>query len=420
MSNSLCFQDVRVFRDGRFSEVQDFHVCDGRWVEGPVAGAQVINGRGCWILPGMFALGVDFQEPERDDIYTLKDGFEAMRRGGFSAALYESHANPLDDVPKLKSMLDAGSRSGLDVKFLGALSVGNKGKALSEMLELAAGGAVGFGDGNELPSSLRFLRLALEYASMTGLRCYFQPTDISLKGKGCVHEGHFADALGLKGIPSQAETIAVHQLLELAGWLKVPVHLKQITCAESLELVRAARLRGVDVTCDVSVYHLLLDDTGLFELDTNAHLIPPPRTRADRDALWAGLADSTIQAISCAHVPVLPQDKEVHFEDAMPGAVSLEIAFAALLQESQARLPGGVSALVALLTEGPANVVGVSLPRLEPGLDSPWFLFDPACERVVEPRSFAGKVQNSPLLGRKVQGCLRGTCFAGYWRASEV
>jgi len=416
MSKALCFKSVRIFAAGKLSSVQDFYTVDGRWSKDPVAGAEVVDVAGSWILPGLFALGVDFQEPIRDDIYTVKDGIEAMRRGGFSSAVYESPANPLDDIRKLKAMQDDCGKGGLEFHFLGALSVGNDGKALAEMLELSSGGVVGFGDGNHLPSSLRFLRFALEYAGMTGLRCFFQPSERSLMGKGCVHEGHYADTIGMKGIPSQAETIAVHQILELALWLQVPVHLKQLSCAESLNLVRNARARGVDVTCDVSIYHLLLDDACLLNLDTHTHLIPPLRTATDREALWQGLADGTVQAISCQHTPVLPQDKEVNFEEAMPGAVSLEIAFAALLPEAEKRFTNGISDLLRLLVDGPASILGLPARHLEPEVDCPFIVFKSDAEHVVTTQTFAGDVHNSPLLGSTLNGRVLGTCFDGMWR----
>jgi len=418
MSKNLCFRGVQVLTENGLGQPQDFYVSNGRWVA-TVPQAEVIEAAGSWILPGFHALGVDFQEPVRDDIYTNRDGFEAMRRGGFFSALYESNANPVDDLPKLKALQDACGKSGLDFHFLGAISVGHAGKALAEMLELAAGGVVGFGDGNHLPSNLRFLRLALEYASMTGLRCFFQPTASSLVGKGCVHEGHYADTLGMKGIPPLAETIAVHQILELAGWLKVPVHLKQLTCAESLNLIRNARKRGVDVTCDISIYHLLLDDSILVELDTHTHLLPPLRTAEDREALWQGLAEGTVQAISCAHSPVLPQDKEVNFEDSMPGAVSLEIAFAALLPSAIKYLPGGVEDLVKLMVQGPAQICSIPSRALTLDQENPFLLFDPSVNWNPKGFDFAGQVQNTPLLGKPLHGRVLGTFFDGSWKWNQ-
>ncbi|HSQ41520.1 MAG TPA: dihydroorotase [Fibrobacteraceae bacterium] len=414
--NNYCFAGARAYVGSRFQEPADFWVQKGKWVKGPLPDAHRVEAQGCWILPGLSALLVDFQEPIRDDVYTLHDGFEAMHRGGFYSALYESAANPLDDIQKLKAIRDACGKSGLEFHFLGALSVDHAGKSLSEMLELASGGVVGFGDGDRFPTSLRFIRLALEYAGMTGLRCFFQPLETSLMGKGCVHEGHYADAFGIRGIPSQAETIAVHQILELAGWLKVPVHLKQITCRESLSLLRLARDRGIDVTCDVSVNHLLFDDSSLEALDTNMHLRPPLRTAEDRTALWNALSDGTIQAISCAHVPVLPQDKETHFEDAQPGAVSLEIALAALLPEARQRLCGGEEALLTLLVDGPSRVLGLPPRTLAEDQNIPFLLYDPRVERKVQIQDFCGQVHNSPLLGAKIQGKVLGDFFDGSWR----
>ncbi len=417
MNNAFGFEGVRVFAEGKLGAPQTFWVNNGSWVDGPIPGATMIPASGSWILPGLFALGVDFQEPNHDEVYTLRDGFEAMRRGGFFSALYESPANPIDDVYKLRSLQDAMGKSGLDFHFLGSISVENEGKSLAEMMELSAGGVAALGDGNAFPSNLRFIRLALEYAGMTGQRCFFQPTEKALSAKGCVHEGHYADTLGMRGIPSQAETIAVHQLLELAGWLQVPVHLKQLTCAESLNLVRNARQKGVDVTCDISIYHLLLDDAALMTLDTHLHLRPVLRTVEDKEALWMGLQDGTVQAISCAHCPVLPQDKLVHFEDSLPGAVSLEIMLSALHTAAKARqIP--VEKWLPWISDAAAQVAGLPFQTLEKNKDVPFVLFHPEQQWKVVESTFAGQVYNSPLIGKTQQGKILGTNFNQTWRSA--
>jgi dihydroorotase len=414
--SKILLKGVRPFVNGKLStSAQDMLLEDGCWSTGSTAGAQVVDGQGALALPALFALGVDFQEPVRDDVYNLEDGFAAMRRGGFAGALYESAANPLDDMPKLKSMQQACVPTGLDVRFLGAFSTGFEHKGLAEMLELSEGGVAGFGDGGHVGGSLRFMRLAMEYGRMTGKRFFVHPMEKSLRQVGLVHEGIYSDTLGMKGIPRQAETIAVYQLLELASWLQVPLHLRQITCAESLELIARARGRGQDVTCDVGLYHLLFDDSHLFALDSNLNVQPPLRNAADREALWQGLLDGTVQAISCNHLPVLPQDKEVNFEDALPGAISLEVALAALWQPALLRLQGDPARLLQWLGSAPASLAGATSPALALGGQVALVLFDPSCSWTIGGRDFAGKPENSPLLGQTLHGRVRGSYVGGQW-----
>jgi len=314
-------------------------------------------------------------------------------------------------------MQQACAPTGLDVRFLGAFSTGFENKGLAEMLELAEGGVSGFGDGGHAGGSLRFMRLAMEYGRMTGKRFFVHPVEKSLKHVGLVHEGVYSDTLGMKGIPRQAESIAVYQLLELAAWLEVPLHLRQLTCAESVDLVARARARGQDVTCDVGVYHLLFDDSQLFQFDSNLNIQPPVRSASDREALWQGLLDGTVQAISCNHLPVLPQDKEVNFEDAMPGAVSLEVALSALWLPAMERLQGEPSRLLQWLGAEPARLASADWSPLVQGERVSLVLFDPAQTWDIQGRDFAGKPENSPLLGKSLVGKVLGCYTGGQWTA---
>ncbi|MCF0222407.1 MAG: dihydroorotase, partial [Fibrobacter sp.] len=291
------------------------------------ADAKVVDCNGALVMPALFGLGLDFKEPLRDDVYTFADGFEAMRKGGFYGGLYESSANPIDDADKFTAMVNRFDVGGLeqrcandfDMKFLGAYSKGFGSDSLAEMMELAEAGVAGFGDGNSSIPHSRFLRLAMEYGKMTGKRFFFQAMDKTLRKSGCVHEGAYSDMLGMKGIPRIAETIAAYTVLETARFLQVPVHFKQVTCGETLDLIRNARKNGMDVTCDVNVYHLLFDDSCLSLLDSTYHVLPPFRAASDREALWTGVADGTVNAISMNHTPVLRQDADVNFEDSVPG-----------------------------------------------------------------------------------------------------
>lgn len=415
--SKILLQGVRPYVNGKLAAATDMLLENGKWSKASADGAVKVDASGALALPALFALGVDFQEPVRDDIYNLEDGFAAMRLGGFAGALYESSANPLDDMPKLKSMQQAASSTGLDVRFLGAFSTGFENKGLAEMLELSEGGVAGFGDGGHIGGSLRFLRLAMEYGAMTGKRFFIHPMEKSLRHVGLVHEGVYSDTLGMKGIPRQAETIAVYEMLELSAWLQVPIHLRQLTCAESIELVARARARGQDVTCDVGIYHLLFDDSCLFELDSHLNIQPPVRSAADREALWQGLLAGTVQAISCNHLPVLPQDKEVNFEDAMPGAISLEVALSALWRPAMHRLSGDPARLLEWLGAAPARLAGASVGALVPDGAAELVVFHPEKPWSVLGRDFAGKTENSPLLGKSLQGAILGSYLGGVWTA---
>ena len=369
---------------------------------------------GALVMPALFGLGLDFMEPLRDDVYTCADGFEAMRKGGFYGGFYESSANPIDDADKFTAMVnrfktEAFGERAFEIKFLGAYSKGFGTDSLAEMVELAEAGVAGFGDGNAAIPHSRFLRLAMEYGKMTGKRFFFQPMDRTLRHSGCVHEGAYSDMLGMKGIPRIAETIAAYTILETARFLQVPVHLKQVTCGETLDLVCRARKAGIDVTCDVGLYHLLLDDSCLETLDSAYHILPPIRSAADREALWQGVEDGTVNAISVSHTPVLRQDTVVNFEDSVPGALSLEVALPAIWNKLVDRV--GEARAIELLSTAPAHLAGADSAH------DNVVVFDPDRPHVVVESDFAGHVCNSPLMGKELPSSILATYINGVWTA---
>ena len=367
---------------------------------------------GALVMPALFGLGLDFMEPLRDDVYTFADGFDAMRKGGFYGGLYESAANPIDDADKFTAMVnrfksEERGEEAFDIKFLGAYSKGFGTDSLAEMVELAEAGVAGFGDGNGVIPHSRFLRLAMEYGKMTGKRFFFQPMDKTLRHSGCVHEGAYSDMLVMKGIPRIAETIAAYTVLETARFLQVPVHFKQVTCGETLELVRNARKNGIDVTCDVNLYHVLLDDSCLETLDSAYHILPPIRSAADREALWQGVVDGTVNAISVNHTPVLRQDTVVNFEDSVPGALSLEVALPAVWNKLVASV--GEARAIELLSTAPARLAGA-----ESAGESVVVLAPEKTHKVLE-SDFAGHVCNSPLTGKVLPSSILATYINGVW-----
>ena len=420
--SNVVLKNVRLWDGKKFVEtdqlaIADGYVADKDYFDKGSESAEVVDCGGAMALPALFALGVDFQEPLRDDIYTFKDGFRAMRKGGFYGALYESAANPIDDSEKLAAL--ENRLCGEDMKFsiLGAYSVGFGSDRLSEMMELASGcdeldvsGVAGFGDGGAPIPSTRFIRLAMEYGKMTGKRFFFQPMDKTLRKSGCVHEGAYSDMLGMKGIPRVAETITAYTVLEMARFLDVPVHFKQVTCGETLDLVREARKKGIDVTCDVDIYHLLFDDSSLETLDSAFHLMPPLRAASDREALFKGIEDGTVNAVSMNHCPVLRQDKEVNFEDSVPGAISLEVALPALWKILSDRF--GEAKTIELLSTAPAKIAGVVPDEKRVNLV---VLADKLHE--VSPAELSGHVRNTPLLGQRLPNTIIGSYIGGVWTA---
>ena len=403
---SILIKNVRPFAKGSWQSEQDIFLENGIWSKGSAKNYIEIDGSGLLALPALYAIGADFQEPARDDVYSFADGIEAMRRGGFYGCLYESSSNPIDDLPQLISFKEICEKSKLDISLLASFSKANGHKNISEMLELASGGAAGFGDGNVSVGNLRFLRMVFEYGYATGKTFYLHPLEPDLRNAGFVNEGLYSDMLGFKGIPEQAETIMIYKILEFSRWFDVPVHFREISCGKSLELIEIAKARKGKISCDVGIYHLLFDDSSLLTLSSEYRFSSPIRTKEDKEALWKALLDGTVQHISCNHFPVRKQDKQTNFENAIPGAVSLEIALSALWQITAEKTGGHPERLLdwmgagVLEQEKPANLI----------------LFNPNLEWEANENAFAGSVCNSPLLGQKLKGKIIGTYLGSKWR----
>jgi len=405
---TILIKNARPFAGGKWQSEQDILLENGVWKSGSAKNAIEIDGKGLLALPALYAMGVDFQEPARDDVYSFANGIEAMRRGGFYGCLYESKANPIDDLQQLASFKQICENSGMDISLLASFSKAYEHKNISEMLELANGGACGFGDGGIPVGNLRFLRMVFEYGQATGKTFYLHPLEPDLCSTGFVNEGLYSDMLGFKGIPEQAETIVVYRMLEFSGWFNLPMHFREISCEKSLELMKIAQNRKkAKVNCDVGIYHLLFDDSSLLTLSSEYSFSSPLRTQKDKEALWRGLLDGTVQYISCNHFPVRKQDKQTNFEDAIPGAVSLEIALSALWQITAEKTGGHPERLL--------NWLGAGV--LEQGKPANLILFNPDLEWEVSENTFAGPVCNSPLLGQKLKGKIVGTYLGARWQS---
>jgi dihydroorotase len=232
------------------------------------------------------------------------------------------------------------------------------------------------------------------------------PLEPDLCSTGFVNEGLYSDMLGFKGIPEQAETVVVYRMLEFSRWFDLSVHFREISCEKSLELIEIARARKGKISCDAGIYHLLFDDSNLLTLSSEYSFSSPLRTKRDKEALWKGLLDGTVQHISCNHFPVRKQEKQTNFEDAIPGAVSLEIALSALWEITAQKTGGHPERLL--------NWLGAGV--LEQGKPANLILFDPDLEWEVGENAFAGSVCNSPLLGKTLKGRIAWTYLEAQWR----
>jgi dihydroorotase len=250
---------------------------------------------------------------------------------------------------------------------------------------------------------------ALKYAATFDLSVWMSPRDASLMGLGVAHEGEVATRLGLPAVPALAETLAVSSLLLMARETGVALHLCRLSAGESVEMVRQARARGQVVTCDVSSHHLHLSEMDIGYFDTNCRLSPPLRSLRDRDALVAGVADGTIDAICSDHSPVNQDGKELPFAEADPGASGLETLLSLTLMRPG---DGGLAEKLAPVTVGPSRILRLPVPRLELGAVADICIFDPDDWWRVQPADFVSRGRNTPFAGYELRGRVR-YCLVG-------
>lgn len=406
----------------KIDAVQDVFIAGGRIVAIGAAPAgfepqQVIDASGLVVAPGLVDLSARLREPGYEYKATLESELNAAIAGGVTSLLCPPDTDPVLDEPGLVEMLVHRARL-LDqshVYPLGALTVGLKGKELTEMAELTEAGCVGFSQAEETIQDSTVLLRAMQYAKTFGYTVWLRPQDPYLGRGGVAHSGPLASRLGLSGVPVISETIALHVIFELMRTTGARVHLCRISSAQGVELVRAARAEGLPVTCDVGAHHLHLTDNDIGFFDPNARLTPPLRSQRDRDAIRQGVADGTIDAICSDHTPLDDEEKLLPFGEASPGATGLELLLSLAVKWAQDCMPGkeGLVTAVARVSCDAARIAGIDAGTLAVGSLADICIFDPQARWKVVPSALRSQGRHTPFLGYELPGQVRHTLVAG-------
>ncbi|AGX87604.1 dihydroorotase [Candidatus Symbiobacter mobilis] len=377
---------------------------------------RVIDASGCWVLPGLVDLAVRLREPGCEHARMLESEMSAAMAGGITSLVCQPDTDPVLDEPGLVEMLRFRAEKLRQARVypMGALTCGLRGEMITEMVELSEAGCVAFGQADVALMDTQVLLRAMQYASTFGYAVWLRPQDPWL-GKGVAASGPRAMRMGLSGVPVVAETIALHTIFALMQATGARVHLCRISSAEGVELVRAAKARGLPVSCDVAVHSLHLCDEDLGDFDSRARMEPVLRQRRDRDALRAALADGTIDALVSNHTPVGEDAKTLPFAEAEPGATALELLLSLAYQW---HLEDGVSPLrcVQAVTSTPSEVLGSALGtrqgrtgRLQVGGLADVCVFDPRHEWVLGTEALCSQGKHTPFVGRMLHGRVRAT-----------
>jgi dihydroorotase len=375
---------------------------------------RTIDAAGLVVCPGLIDLSARLREPGFEYKATLESEMAAAVAGGVTSLACPPDTDPPLDEPGLVQMLKHRARSlnQAHVYPVGALTVGLKGEALTEMGELADAGCVAFSHAEAPLVDTQVLYRAMQYAATFGYRVWLRPQDAHIGKGGVAHDGEVETRLGLAAIPPSAETIALAMIFALVRETGVRIHLCRLSTAEGVAMVRAARNDGLPVTCDVAVHHLHLCDVDIGWFDAQCHLVPPLRGTRDRAALRAGLADGTVDLVCSDHTPVDDDGKQVPFGESEPGATGLELLLPLTLKwaaEDKVPLP----AALARITSVPATILGLDAGHLAVGQPADVCVFDADAHWLVEPKALKSQGKNTPFLGLEVPGRVRHTLVGG-------
>ena len=386
-----------IVRDGLIVEIgEDLSIPKGEIIE---CGGKVV-------LPGLVDIHTHLREPGREDEETIVTGTRAAARGSFTAICAMPNTDPVaHDASAIRFVIETAEREGaVRVYPLGAITMRQRGESLAEIGEMVGAGAVAFSDDGHGVAHAGMMRLAMDYAKTFGTTIVSHCEDESLVGRGVANEGVVSTRLGLPGWPAAAEEIMVARDIRLAELTGCRLHLAHISTKGSVELVRAAKSRGLAVTCEATPHHLFLTEDALVDYDTNLKMNPPLRTREDANALREGLLDGTVDAIATDHAPHAVHEKELEFELAPFGTTGLETALSLVATHLVARDVLGWEIVANLMCHGPRRCLGLPEVRIEPGAIADLTVVDPEARVEVRADKFASKSRNSAFLGQKLLG----------------
>ncbi len=375
---------------------------------------QTIDAKDLIVCPGLVDLSARLREPGDEYKASLVSELQAAVAGGVTSLACQPDTDPVLDEPGLVEMLKHRAKQLhlAHVYPLGALTRQLAGKVLSEMGELREAGCVGFSQANTAISDTQVLWRAMEYAATFDHTLFLHAEEPFLAKDGVAHDGEVASRLGLKGIPSLAEVLALASILRIAQETGAKVHISRLSTAEGVAMIRTAKQQGLNISCDVSANHLHLTEHDIAYFDANCHLKPPLRSQRDKEALSAGLKDGTIDAICSDHSPVDDDGKLAPFAEAEIGSTGLELLLTLTIKWASEQKVDLARAL-AYVTQNSAQILGISAGDLGVNNDADICIFDANEYWKVGANTLKSQGKNTPFTGLELAGKVRTTLVHG-------
>ena len=420
-AGSLVIRGARVLDPhSELDAVRDVVIREGEITElaepgsGEADGAEVIEAEGLTLFPAFFDPHVHLRIPGQEDKEDVETGSRAAAAGGYCGIVGMANTDPpvdtAGDVAALRER--AREQAAVPTGFVATVTKGMQGAELSEMVDLAAAGAVGFSDDGLPIANARVMRRALQYQHLVGLPIALHEEDPELSAGGSMHEGEVSALLGISGVPSVSESVMIARDCALAAYEEARIHVQHLSAFQSVAVIEHAKAHGVEVTCEATPHHLVLTDEAVRSLDSRFKMNPPLRTEADRQSLLEALRTGTIDCIATDHAPHTSNEKEVPFEGAAMGVTGLETAFSVLYTDLVR--PGSLE--LATLIErlgGGAEALGFEAPRIARGAEANLTLCDLEAEWEAGAEGWESRSDNSCFAGRRLNGRVLITVAAG-------
>ena len=381
--------DIKI-QDGKIIEIGKNLTSDADFIE--------IMEDDLHVSQGWMDSSVSFGEPGYEDRETIANGLKVAAKSGFSAVALQPNSFPvIDNQSQIRFVMDKAKNNATDLYPIGALTVGSEGNDLAELFDMKNAGAIAFGDYNKAIQNANIQKIALQYVQDFDGLVISYCLDNSIKGKGIVHEGPVSTKLGLKGIPTLAEELHIARNLFLLEYTGGKMHIPTISTMKSIELIKEAKAKGLQVTCSVAVHQLVLTDEKLAGFDSRYKVAPPLRDEATRKALINAVIDGTIDCITSDHNPLDIEHKKLEFDLAKDGTIGLESAFGAL----QTVLP--LEVIIEKLTSV-KSIFGIEENTIKVDSTANLSLFNTNDNWTFTKENILSKSKNSAFLGQTMKG----------------
>ncbi len=375
----------------------------------------VVDLDGLVCSPGFGDLHVHFREPGGEESETIASGSKAAAVGGFTRVACMPNTKPaIDTRGQVEYVIRRGEGAGHCRVFpVAAATKERQGEILAEMREMQLAGAVAVSDDGSPVGNPQVMRRLLEYAGTWDLLVITHAEDPHLSGNGVMNEGYWSTALGVPGIPTASEGIAIARDVRLCELTGARLHVAHVSTREGVEIIRAAKARGIPVTAETAPHYLALTDGALRTYDTVYKVNPPLRTEEDRLAILAGVKDGTLDIIATDHAPHAQDYKDQELDHAPPGMIGLETSLGVSLEYLHHREGLSLTEVVRAFSSRVSEIAGWGGGRIQMGEDVDLAVFDPREEWIVDPETFASLSRNCPFQGWKLRGRVKMTICGG-------